>query len=168
MPIVFAVAIVFAAVVALVTFRSVIVVPNDSAYVVERLGRHRRTLGPGLHVLVPFVDRIAFRFSATPREDELTEVCITHDNVPVTVRSTLVWQIADPQKAAYETANVSELVLTVAKEAQRRLVGERSIDDVRESTRELQSAIVRAASEPAATVGVKIVSLAIQSVDRAR
>ena len=85
-----------------------VIVPADSAYVVERLGRYHRTLPAGFHVVMPVLDAVRFRFSLLPKDEELSGTCITLDNVPVTITSTFRWQIADPQKAAYAAANLGD------------------------------------------------------------
>ena len=72
--------------------KSVIVVPNGEAWVLERLGRYDRTLPPGLHVIFPFTDRVAFRYSVQPKDEELSDQCVTRDNVPSSsLRTGIPW-----------------------------------------------------------------------------
>src|SRR5688500_18903725 len=142
------------------------VVPQGSAYVVERLGRYRCTLPPGIHLLAPFVDRVAFRFSLAPKEEQLTDVCITLDNVTVSVKSTVSWQIAEPERAAYASANPAEFVINVVRTAARQWIGERAWKDVRETTREQQVAVLRSTGTAAAGVGVKITAFNVRQIER--
>ncbi|HEX6275884.1 MAG TPA: SPFH domain-containing protein, partial [Polyangiaceae bacterium] len=93
--------------------KSVIVVPAGDAWIVERLGRSHVTLPPGLHVITPFTDRVAFRFSVQPREEEVSDQCVTRDNVPVRVTSLFRAQIANPERAAYASANAGDSVKTL-------------------------------------------------------
>ena len=151
---------------AVVTMRSVIVVRDGSAYVVERLGRYHRTLPAGIHVLTPFVDAVRFHYSLAPADEQLTDNCITLDNVPVTITSTFRWQIADAQKAAYAAADVKDYVRGVVQSAQRRCISERRWKDLPETTRELQQCVLRAAAEPAAQGGVKIIEHDVGKIDR--
>ena len=77
------------------------IVPDATACVVERLGRYHRTLLAGMHFLVPVIDRVAHRFSLRPQDRDLSDRCITFDNVPVSISSRVRWQILDPERAAY-------------------------------------------------------------------
>src|SRR5687767_6792980 len=140
------VVVVVAVVLAIVSVRSLIVVPAGSAYVVERLGRYRATLSPGLHVLLPFLDRIAHKYS------------ITLDNIPVSVKATLTWQITAAERAAYAAADVADFVGNLVRTTQRQWISERPWTDVRETTRELQQAVLRSTEAAAASAGVTIVA----------
>ena len=147
-------------------FRHVIVVPNDANYVVERLGRYLATLPSGLHVILPFVDRIAFRFSLLPKLEQLSDAFITIDNVPVQVASDVWWQIVDAEKAAYGSASVAEFIPNVVRSSERQQIAQMAWNDLRENTRELEAAVTRSAGEAAAQVGVRIKELSVKRVDR--
>ena len=158
---------IFAAVVlAILGMRSVIVVPADSAYVVEKLGRYHVTLREGLHVLTPFLDRVVFRYSLLPAEERITDRCITLDNVAVNVASTVRWTIADPQKAAYSSADPKQFVTELVRTRQRQWVSEHAWEDVRETTRELRSEVLREVAEPAAQAGVAIAEVDVAEITR--
>jgi regulator of protease activity HflC (stomatin/prohibitin superfamily) len=144
-----------------------VIVPADSAYVVERLGRYHRTLSAGAHFVMPIIDAVRFRFSLLPKDEELAGNCITLDNVPVTITSTFRWQIVDPQEAAYATADPSGFVRGVVQSAERRCIGERPWKDLRETTRELQQCVLRAGAEPVAQAGVKVIEHDIGRIERA-
>lgn len=146
----------------------IVIVPADHVYVVERLGRYHRTANPGLHVLVPLVDRVAFRFTLRPQDLALSDTCITFDNVPFAVTSTIRWQIADAQTAAYAVANPAEFVTGLVRSCQREWIGKQPSKDVRETTRELEQAVLRAAAEPAAKAGVKVVGVDVTRIERVR
>ena len=143
------------------------VVPADSAYVVERLGRYRATLPPGLHFLVPFVDHIAHKFSLAPRDDEFSDVAITLDNISVSMKATVTWQITNAERAAYAVADLMNFVTSVVRNSERQWISERAWSDVRETTRDLQQAVLRSTEEPARTAGVKIVAFNVRQIDRA-
>lgn len=146
--------------------RTLIVVPAGSAFVVERLGRYHATLPPGLHVVTPFIDVIRFRYSLAPRDERVTDRCITLDNVPVTITSTFRWQIADAQKASYGTADVAGYARGIVQHAQRDCIGRRPWKDLRETTRELQQEVLRTVADPAAAAGVKVADHDIQQIER--
>ncbi len=151
----------------IVLAKTVIVVPPSEAYVVERLGRYHQTLRPGMNVLAPFLDRVAFRYTLRPQDTQLADRCITLDNIPISITSSIRWEIADPRSAAYNSADVKEFVIDLIRSRQRQWIGERAWDDVREGTRGLQSELLRAAAEPAAQAGVRIIDVYINSVTRA-
>ncbi len=143
---------------------SVIVVPHDAAYVVERLGAYRQTLTEGLHVLTPFVDRIAFRYTLRRTEDELSDRCITEDNVPVNVTSSYTWRIVDPRLFAYSTANGAEFVSNLIRSHQRKWIGERPLNTARETKRELEVLLPTSVSEPAREGGAEVLSVTIYAI----
>ena len=150
----------------ILVYRSVVVVPKDSAFVVERLGRYLRTLMPGMHVLLPFIDRVAHRYSLHPREETVADECITRDNVAVRITSVVRARILDPQRAAYGTPDAGDAIGTLIRSRQRLWIGARAWSDVRESARELESAVVAAVAEPANELGIHILSLDVKSLDR--
>ncbi|MFL6248208.1 MAG: SPFH domain-containing protein [Thermoanaerobaculia bacterium] len=151
-------------VLAVVGLKSVIVVPADAVYVVERLGRYHRTIRSGMHVLTPFLDRIAFRYTLKPKDAQLTDRCITRDNIPVSVTSSFRWEVVDPQAAAYNSANVAHFVVELIRSRQRQWIGERAWNDVRENTRDLQKAVLSAIAEPVAHAGVKISDMRVDEI----
>ena len=98
----FVVAFAIAIVVIFVLAKTAIVVPQQSAFVVEYLGKYNRTLQAGFHILVPFVERIAYRHSLKEQALDIPEqTCITKDNVQVGVDGVLYLRILDPQRASY-------------------------------------------------------------------
>jgi regulator of protease activity HflC (stomatin/prohibitin superfamily) len=159
---------IFAAVLLVVGIRSVRVVPEDMAFVVERLGRYHRTLRAGAHVVMPFVDRIAFRYSLAARSGELTETWITHDNVPVTVNCTFRWKVADPQRAAYASADETTFATELLRTRLREWIAARRFDDVRETTRELRGAVLESVARDAEAAGVSVEAIEVGRIERAR
>ncbi len=94
--------IIFAAVILLVVAKTAVVVPQQSAFVVERLGKFSRTLSAGFHILFPFLDKVAYKHSLKERAADINEqICITRDNVQVGVDGVLYLQVLDPQRASY-------------------------------------------------------------------
>ena len=88
----------------IVALKCTVVVPADTAFIVDRLGRYHRTLTPGRHFVAPFVDRVGSRFTTLTARGQLAESAITQDNVPVRVESTFRWRIVDPARAAVGAA----------------------------------------------------------------
>ena len=100
------VVLVLAALVVFVIARTAVVVPQQSAFVVERLGRYHATLGAGFHILIPFIDVIRYRHSLKETAVDIPEqVCITRDNVQVHVDGVLYLKVLDAERASYGIAD---------------------------------------------------------------
>ena len=155
-----------AAVLLVLGLRCIVNVPAEGAWVVERLGRCDRTLMAGMHVLAPFIDRVAFRYSLAPVTSETSDLCITRDNVPVRVTSTVRAQIVDARQAAYAAENAGDFVTTLIGTQLRQWIGSRRWDDVRETTRELGVATLEAAEEPASRIGVRMLAVDVNGIER--
>ena len=116
------VAIVCAIVILMIIARTAVVVPQQSAFVVERLGRFHATLNAGFYILVPFFDTIRYRHSLKEVALDIAEqICITRDNVQVGVDGVLYYKILDPQRASY---GISNLVFAITQLAQTTLRSE--------------------------------------------
>lgn len=150
-----------------VFLKSGIRVPDDTVFVVERLGQYQRTLPAGTHFVAPFIDHVASRHSLLPRSSEIADTAISHDNLPMSITSTIRWRIVDARKASYEAANVGDYVTGVIKARQREWLGRHAWEDIRETTRALEGDVARAAGEDAARVGVELVEVSVQRVERA-
>lgn len=120
----------------LFAFQSVKVVPQQTAWVVERLGKFHAVLTPGLNFIIPFIDRVAYRHSLKEIPlDTPSQVCITRDNTQLTVDGVLFFQVTDPQRASYGTSNYVVAITQLAQTTLRSVVGGWS------STRPSRSAI---------------------------
>jgi len=142
------------------------IVPDEAAYVVERLGRYHRTLRAGVHFLAPLLDRVAFRYSLLPKDQDVADTCVTRDNVTVAVASRFRWQIADPERAAYASASETDFIVTLLRTLVRQWIGARVWDDIRETTRELEAGVLREAAFSAEQAGVKVVAFDVQRIER--
>lgn len=153
------------AVIAMVAVKTCfIVVPRDGAYVVERLGAYRDTIVAGLNVIAPFIDRIAFRYTLLPQERELSDVCITKDNESVKVTSSYRWRIVDPRRFAYNTADGAEFVASLVREHHRKWIGSRSLNEARESVREMEASVLTSVADAVREVGAEIVSANVYAI----
>ena len=95
--------------------RTAVVVPQQSAFVVENLGKFSRTLSAGFHILIPFVEKVAYRHSLKELAADIPEqVCITRDNVQVGVDGVLYLKILDPRQASYGISNYSFAISQLA------------------------------------------------------
>ena len=108
--------IVLAFIVVIVLARTATVVPQQSAYVIENVGKYSRTLHAGFHILFPFVERVAYRHSLKEQAIDVAEqICITRDNVQVGVDAVLYMQVLDPHLASYGITNYNFAISQLAQ-----------------------------------------------------
>ena len=120
---------VIAILVLVVLFKTAVVVPQQSAFVVERLGRFSGTLDAGFHILVPFVDVIRYRHSLKEQAIDIPEqICITRDNVQVGVDGILYLKVMDPERASYGITNYIFAIIQLAQTTLRSEVGKIDLD----------------------------------------
>jgi regulator of protease activity HflC (stomatin/prohibitin superfamily) len=145
--------------------RSVKVVPQQSAWVVERLGKYDRTLVPGLNFLVPFVDRAAYRHSLKEIPlDVPSQVCITRDNTQLTVDGILYFQVTDPMRASYGASNYIVAITQLAQTTLRSVIGKMELDKTFEERDAINASVVQALDEAAANWGVKVLRYEIKDL----
>ncbi len=140
-------------------------VPQQHAYVVERLGRFHAVLNPGLNLVVPFVDRIAYKHSLKEiAMDVAPQVCITKDNTQVNVDGVLYYQVTDPKMASYGAENYVMAVSQLAQTSLRSEIGKLELDKTFEEREYLNRAVVSALDAAAATWGVKVLRYEIKDI----
>ncbi|HEX7338779.1 MAG TPA: SPFH domain-containing protein [Rhodanobacteraceae bacterium] len=145
--------------------RGIRIVPQQHAWVIERLGRFHRTLEPGLNLIIPIIDRVAYRFDLreTPM-DVAQQVCITSDNTQISIDGVLYLQITDPKAAAYGTSNPMVSVEQLAQTIMRSDVGKKQLDEVLSSRNELNASIVSELDHAAVNWGVKVLRYEIRDI----
>ncbi|MDH4276194.1 MAG: paraslipin, partial [Gammaproteobacteria bacterium] len=131
------------------------VVPQQHSWVVERLGRFHSALSPGLNIVIPFIDRIAYRhiLKEVPL-DVPSQVCITRDNTQLQVDGILYFQVTDPKLASYGTSNYILAVSQLAQTTLRSVIGKMELDKTFEERDHINSAVVAALDEAASNWGV--------------
>ncbi|MFZ5548166.1 MAG: SPFH domain-containing protein [Pseudomonadota bacterium] len=145
--------------------RSVKVVPQQNAWVVERLGRYHATLAPGLNFLVPFIDRLAYRHSLKEIPlDVPSQVCITRDNTQLTVDGILYFQVTDPMRASYGSSNYIIAITQLAQTTLRSVIGKMELDRTFEEREIINSSVVAALDEAALNWGVKVLRYEIKDL----
>lgn len=145
--------------------KTAVVVPQQSAFVVERLGRYHATLYAGFHILLPFVDRIAYRHSLKEQAKDIPEqVCITKDNVQVAVDGIVYLQVLDAQKASYGIADYHFAIEQLAQTTLRSEVGKIDLDRTFEERVAINQSIVREVDKASETWGVKILRYEIKNI----
>jgi regulator of protease activity HflC (stomatin/prohibitin superfamily) len=157
--------ILFLGVVIAFVLEGVRVVPQQSAWVVERLGRYHRTLEPGLNLIVPFVDRVQYRHSLKEVPLDVPEqVCITRDNTQLGVDGLLYFQVTDPKLASYGTSDYVMAITQLAQTTLRSEIGKMELDRTFESRDDINRQIVAALDEAGRTWGVKVLRYEIKNL----
>jgi regulator of protease activity HflC (stomatin/prohibitin superfamily) len=145
--------------------RSVKVVPQQHAWVVERLGKYHTTLAPGLNFLVPFVDRAAYQHTLKEIPlDVPSQICITRDNTQLTVDGILYFQVTDPMRASYGSSNYVIAITQLAQTTLRSVIGKMELDKTFEERDAINAQVVSALDEAALTWGVKVLRYEIKDL----
>ncbi|WP_343641218.1 stomatin-like protein [Roseateles sp.] len=145
--------------------QAVKVVPQQHAWVVERLGKYHATLTPGLNILVPFVDRLAYKHSLKEIPlDVPSQVCITKDNTQLTVDGILYFQVTDPMRASYGSSNYIIAITQLAQTTLRSVIGRMELDRTFEERDAINAAVVQALDEAALNWGVKVLRYEIKDL----
>ncbi|MGA2779061.1 MAG: SPFH domain-containing protein [Steroidobacteraceae bacterium] len=157
--------IVVAVLVVIMVMRTATVVPQQSAYVVEYLGKYSRTLHAGFHILVPFAERIAYRHSLKENALEIAEqVCITKDNVQVGVDGVLYMQVLDPHLASYGITNFGFAIAQLAQTTLRSEIGKIELDRTFEARGTINANVVSELDKASAPWGVKVLRYEIKNI----
>lgn len=145
--------------------RSLKVVPQQHAWVVERLGRFHGVLSPGLNILVPFIDRVAYKHSLKEIPlDVPSQVCITKDNTQLAVDGILYFQVTDPMRASYGSSNYIIAITQLAQTTLRSVIGKMELDKTFEEREAINVAVVNALDEAALNWGVKVLRYEIKDL----
>jgi len=141
------------------------VVPQQHAWIVERLGKYHRTLSPGLSVILPFIDRVAYKhlLKEIPM-DVPSQVCITKDNTQLTVDGVLYFQVTDPMRASYGSSNFIVAITQLAQTTLRSVIGRLELDRTFEERDFINSSVVSALDEAAMSWGVKVLRYEIKDL----
>ncbi|MFN4328143.1 MAG: SPFH domain-containing protein [Limnobacter sp.] len=145
--------------------QAVRIVPQQSAWVVERLGKYDRTMQAGLNFLVPFVERVSYRHSLKEIPlDVPSQVCITKDNTQLQVDGILYFQVTDPMRASYGSSDYISAVTQLAQTTLRSVIGKLELDKTFEERDMINAAIVNALDEAALNWGVKVLRYEIKDL----
>jgi regulator of protease activity HflC (stomatin/prohibitin superfamily) len=145
--------------------RSIKVVPQQHAWVVERLGKYHATLSPGLNFLIPFIDRAAYQHTLKEVPlDVPSQVCITKDNTQLTVDGILYFQVTDPMRASYGSSNYLVAITQLAQTTLRSVIGRMELDKTFEERDAINASVVSALDEAAQTWGVKVLRYEIKDL----
>lgn len=141
------------------------VVPQQNSWIVERLGRFHAALSPGLNVVIPFIDRIAYKhmLKEVPL-DVPSQICITKDNTQLQVDGILYFQVTDPRLASYGTSDYVLAITQLAQTTLRSVIGKMELDKTFEEREHINAAVVAALDEAATSWGVKVLRYEIKDL----
>ena len=149
----------------IVIAKTAIVVPQQSAYVVERLGRYSATLGAGFHILFPFIDAIRYRHSLKESAVDIpAQVCITRDNVQVGVDGVLYLKVLNPERASYGISDYMFAISQLAQTTLRSEVGKIDLDKTFEERTNINTAVVSELDKASEAWGVKVLRYEIKNI----
>ncbi len=156
---------ILAILVLIIIAKTAIVVPQQSAYVVERLGRYSGTLQAGFHVLLPFVDTIRYRHSLKEMAVDIpAQVCITRDNVQVGVDGVLYLKVLNPERASYGISDYMFAISQLAQTTLRSEVGKIDLDKTFEERTNINTAVVSELDKASESWGVKVLRYEIKNI----
>ncbi len=159
------VAAVFFVIVVIFIIQSVKVVPQQNAWVKERLGKYAGTLTPGLNFLIPFIERVAYKHSLKEIPlDVPSQVCITKDNTQLQVDGILYFQVTDAMRASYGSSNYIMAVTQLAQTSLRSVIGKLELDKTFEEREMINAQVVNAIDEAALNWGVKVLRYEIKDL----
>ena len=162
----FLLVLVVAAVAFTVLVKTAIVVPQQSAFVIERLGKYSSTLNAGFHILFPFIERIAYRHSLKETALDIAEqVCITKDNVQVGIDGVLYLQVLDPVRASYGISDYHFAIAQLAQTTLRSEIGKIELDRTFEERATINSNVVMELDKATEPWGVKVLRYEIKNIN---
>ncbi|MEP7322362.1 MAG: stomatin-like protein [Saprospiraceae bacterium] len=146
-------------------YSTVVIVPQRNAFIVERLGKYLETFTPGLHFLIPFIDRVRYKHSLKEQAlDVNPQNCITRDNVSIEVDGILYFQVVDPTKASYGIEDYRFASIQIAQTTMRSVVGKLELDKSFEERETINASIVDAVDKASEPWGVKVTRYEVKNI----
>jgi len=150
----------------IVFFQTIRIVPQRVAYIVERLGKYHATLDAGFHILVPFIDKVAYKHTLKETAvDVPSQTCITQDNIAVEVDGILYLQVVDPKRASYGINNYQFASTQLAQTTMRSVIGKLELDKTFEERDSINSTIVDAVDKASDPWGVKVTRYEVKNIE---
>lgn len=159
------VALVILVVILIVVAKGVRVVPQQNAWVVERLGKFHAVLAPGLNLVIPFIDTVAYKHSLKEIPlDVPSQICITRDNTQLAVDGILYFQVTDPKMASYGASDYIDAISQLAQTTLRSMIGRMEMDRTFEERDDINRGVVLALNEASINWGVKVLRYEIKDL----
>ena len=160
------IAIVVAVLILITLLKTAKTVAHQTVYIIERLGKYSRTLSSGFHILIPFIDKIAYRHTLKEQAiDVPPQRCITRDNIAVEVDGILYLQVTDPCKASYGIMDYRFATIQLAQTTMRSLIGKLELDRTFEEREATNTSIVKVLDEASDSWGVKVARYEIKNIE---
>ncbi|MEQ4617446.1 MAG: stomatin-like protein [Corticimicrobacter sp.] len=145
--------------------KAIAIVPQQNAWIVERLGKYDRTLSPGAGFVIPFIERVSYKHSLKEIPlDVPSQVCITRDNTQLQVDGILYFQVTDPMRASYGSSNYVIAITQLAQTTLRSVIGKMELDRTFEERDLINSTVVSALDDAALNWGVKVLRYEIKDL----
>jgi regulator of protease activity HflC (stomatin/prohibitin superfamily) len=146
-------------------FKTIQIVPQKSAFIVERLGKYSSTLDAGLHILIPFVDKVAYKHTLKEQAvDVAPQTCITKDNISVEVDGIIYLQVVDPKRASYGISRYQFASTQLAQTTMRSVIGKLELDKTFEERDTINVSIVDAVDKASDPWGVKVTRYEVKNI----
>ncbi len=156
---------VFACIIIVLVVKTAAVVPQKTEYIIERLGKYSKTLSAGLHILIPFIDKVAYKRSLKEEVMDIpAQSCITRDNVSVTIDGVLYIRVMDAKMSAYGIENYYIAASQLAQTSLRSAIGKIDLDKTFEERETINASVVQAVDEAAQEWGVKVMRYEIKDI----
>lgn len=155
----------FALAVIIIILKTARIVPQRSNYVVERLGKYHKTLDSGFHILIPFIDKVAYQHTLKEEViDVAQQECVTKDNIQVGIDGVLYIQVIDAHKASYGVDNYRNAASQLAQTTMRSVIGQTDLDKTFEERAKINEVVVQALDEAATPWGIKVLRYEISDI----
>ncbi len=149
----------------IILMSSIKIVPQRSAYIVERFGKYRATLTAGFNLIFPFIDKVRYRHTLKEQAiDVASQICITRDNISVEVDGILYLQVIDPAKASYGIDNYQFASIQIAQTTMRSIIGKLELDKTFEERDYINNMIVEAVDKASDPWGVKVARYEVKNI----
>lgn len=159
------VVLVLAVVAMVIVARTAVIVPQQSSFVIERLGKYSGTLNAGFHILTPFVDRVAYKHSLKENAIDIPEqICITRDNVQVGIDGVLYMKVLNPERASYGINDFRFAIIQLAQTTLRSEIGKIDLDKTFEERTNINMAVVSELDKATEPWGVKVLRYEIKNI----
>ena len=146
-------------------FKMIRIVPQKQAFIIERLGKYSKTLEAGFHILIPFIERVAYKHTLKEQAvDVPPQACITRDNIAVEVDGILYMQVIDPKRASYGIDRYQFASIQLAQTTMRSVMGKLELDKTFEERDTINSAIVDAVDKASDPWGVKVTRYEVKNI----
>jgi regulator of protease activity HflC (stomatin/prohibitin superfamily) len=156
----------FALVAMITVAKTARIVPQRSNFVIERLGKYSRTLDSGFHILIPFIDKVAYQHTLKEEViDVPQQACVTRDNIQVGINGILYMQVVDAHKASYGINNYRYAASQLAQTTMRSVIGQTDLDKTFEERAKINEDVVKALDEAATPWGIKVLRYEISDIE---